>query len=73
MQPNAVVSCCLSMVGGEIKIYYYYYYYYYLPICISCRKILTNFVDETGYKEGFSRYTVKKVINFPVPSRDVTD
>ncbi len=27
MQPNTVVSCCLSMVGGEIKIYYYYYYY----------------------------------------------
>jgi hypothetical protein len=30
-------------------------------------------VDETGYKEGFSRYTVKKVIDFLVPSRDVTD
>ncbi len=30
MQSNAVVSCCLSMVGGEIKIYYYYYYYYML-------------------------------------------
>ncbi len=27
MQSNAVVSCYLSMVGGEIKIYYYYYYY----------------------------------------------